>query len=251
MNKYDKLNEKIKEMYLSGKSSPQVAKELNIPSHSIVQRHLIKMNVKLRSIKDSTKLSYSAGRSSWAKGLTKESDDRLMKSSINMSIGGKGVKRIRTQEHNKKIGDANRRRIWRDETRIKMSLSKKGKRNPIHSKSIMGEKNPNWNGGKSFEPYSHDFNKLFKEAIRIRDNESCVICGSNKSLQVHHINYNKMISTKENCISLCSSCHVRTNFNRKYWQEFFMSMLIDRYRYVYINRELIQKEAGGMYNDGQ
>lgn len=123
------------------------------------------------------------------------------------------------------------------ETRKKMSEKHKrlyieGKKNKV----IGGfrEDNSNWLGGKSFEPYSKEFNDRFKEAVKIRDNESCVVCGSNHQLAIHHINYNKLDSTIVNCITLCNNCHAKTNFNREHWVKFFQSLLNKQYGYEYL-----------------
>lgn len=82
-----------------------------------------------------------------------------------------------------------------------------------------GENNSNWHGGKSFEPYPATFNKAFKQAIRERDGHLC-ICGKTGK-EVHHINYVKNDTNPQNCITLCRSCHAKTNFRRDYWQSFF------------------------------
>lgn len=103
------------------------------------------------------------------------------------------------------------------------------------SQAFTLEKHPNWLGGKSFEPYGIEFNKRFKEAIKIRDNDSCMICGSDKRLTIHHIDYNKLNSTKENCILLCNSCHTKTNFNRPHWTMFFHSLLNEKYKYLEVS----------------
>jgi len=95
----------------------------------------------------------------------------------------------------------------------------------IHSK-LMIENNPNWKGGISFEPYSLNWTKELKEQIRKRDNHICQLCdktqrGNNRALDVHHIDYNKKNCSEENLISLCSSCHTKTNNNRDYWMNYF------------------------------
>ena len=104
------------------------------------------------------------------------------------------------------------------------------------------ENNPNWQGGKSFEPYTIDFNDRFKELIRKRDNYMCQLCTLfeedakklyNKNLIVHHIDYNKLNSFFQNCISLCSKCSSIVNFNRPHWTKFFQSLLVERYGYQY------------------
>ena len=104
--------------------------------------------------------------------------------------------------------------------------------------AVTGEKNGQWQGGISFEPYTKEFNNKFKRAIRKRDNQICMLCGIhreklNKALGVHHVNYNKEMSILQNCLSLCNSCHTKTNSNRKYWISFFQSLLSEKYGYEY------------------
>lgn len=74
-----------------------------------------------------------------------------------------------------------------------------------------------------------------RDLVLDRDNNECRLCGSkgglgigvNKSLHVHHINYCKEDSTRlDNLITLCRSCHMKTNVNRAYWQSLFEAMLI-------------------------
>ena len=107
------------------------------------------------------------------------------------------------------------------------------------------EKHPNWKGGISFEPYSPEFNNIFKRRIRKRDNYICMLCGIHKekywkAFDIHHINYNKNLSIPQNCISLCNSCHTKTNYNRKHWTKFFYDLLSERYGYSYHkNNEII------------
>jgi endogenous inhibitor of DNA gyrase (YacG/DUF329 family) len=84
--------------------------------------------------------------------------------------------------------------------------------------------NPNWNGGKSFDPYPIAFTEDLKETVRDRDQRVCQLCGKTESqngekLSVHHIDYDKENLNLENLISLCHDCHVKTNFKRQYWTE--------------------------------
>jgi len=94
------------------------------------------------------------------------------------------------------------------------------------------EKNGNWLGGKSFEPYGIEFNVKLKEQIRKRDMYRCQECfrhqeelftedGKKYKLHVHHIDYNKKNNQPVNLISLCRSCHSQTNFNRDNWTEYY------------------------------
>jgi hypothetical protein len=98
------------------------------------------------------------------------------------------------------------------------------KGNPMPS----GEGNPNWQGGKSFEPYPLGWNRTYKEQIRFRDGYKCQVCGCSETenmrkLCIHHIDYNKSNIEHKNLISLCIKCHTRTNSKRDYWKQYFMS----------------------------
>jgi len=93
-----------------------------------------------------------------------------------------------------------------------------------------GEKHPCWNGGSSFEPYSHKFTKELKLMIRKRDEFTCKQCGRTEkklgyNLNIHHIDYNKKNSDPNNLISLCNSCHAQTNFSREDWTKYFKRCL--------------------------
>jgi len=92
--------------------------------------------------------------------------------------------------------------------------------------------NPMWKGGISFEPYSSEFNEKLKKSIKERDNYTCQLCDKPENgipHHVHHINYEKLNSEEYNLITLCESCHGKTNSNRGYWKSFFQQMMIDRF----------------------
>jgi len=93
--------------------------------------------------------------------------------------------------------------------------------------AFMAEANPNWHGGKTFEPYTSEFNESFKGRVRERDGCQCAICRM-PGLDVHHIDYCKEHSTEDNCITLCKTCHGTTNFHRSYWQRALSSLLSAR-----------------------
>ena len=153
----------------------------------------------------SIKKSYK-GRKHWSKGLTKETDERLMK------------------------------------------MSKKMKAQHLSSKTEFqkGKKHPMWAGGISFEPYGIEFNNKLKEQIRKRDNFTCQECGKSqlkRKLSIHHIDYNKNNNSEINLISLCNKCHMKTNENRKHWEEHFkMKMFI---------KELFNPENILIYNENK
>lgn len=88
------------------------------------------------------------------------------------------------------------------------------------------EDNPNWRGGRSFEPYPPEFNAVLKERIRDRCDRRCFLCGVFEedvgySLHVHHIDYVKNNLRGYNLVSLCKPCHMKTNSNRVFWRCFF------------------------------
>ena len=111
-----------------------------------------------------------------------------------------------------------------------------GENNPNYGNGdkIRGDKTPNWIDGRSFEDYPPEFNKILKAKIRNRDNYICQCCnmteeehlivyGSN--LPVHHIDYDKQNCKENNLIALCDGCNLRANWNREYWQEFYMEKI--------------------------
>ncbi len=77
--------------------------------------------------------------------------------------------------------------------------------------------------------YSPEFINI-KDKIRKRDNYTCQICNITEKehieickyvLSVHHIDYDKENNQDNNLISICLSCHIKTNYNRNYWTNYF------------------------------
>jgi hypothetical protein len=98
--------------------------------------------------------------------------------------------------------------LFSEEHKIKISIA------------LKGEKSYLWEGGVSFEPYSIDWTDTLKKAIRERDCYICQVC-SEYGNTVHHIDYNKKNGNSNNLITLCVSCHIKTNKNREYWKNYF------------------------------
>ena len=64
------------------------------------------------------------------------------------------------------------------------------------SKRMSGKNNPSWLDGKSFEPYSAEFNGILKQQIRERDGFRCRQCFRHEeelgyNLTMHHIDFDK------------------------------------------------------------
>lgn len=125
-----------------------------------------------------------------------------------------------------KIGNGNRGKKQTEEAKQKIREYnlRTGKKPPI----MLGADNYNWKGGKSFEIYPRDWNEILKISIRERDNYICQLCGlkqGDKTHHVHHIDYDKKNCNPNNLITLCVSCHVKTNANRKSWEEYFNKLM--------------------------
>ena len=135
-----------------------------------------------------------------------------------------------SEETKRKMSESRRRENLSKETIKRMSKSHKGQHSSLDTEfkkgENCGENSPSWLGGKSFEPYTIQFNKQLKELIRSRDNYKCQLCGMSEcenveKLCIHHVDYNKKNCLPSNLISLCRSCHGKTSSKRKYWTEYF------------------------------
>lgn len=153
----------------------------------------------------------------------------------------------RTEEWKKKIGIANTGKKHSKETKEKNSLATKeyynnpeNKKlqseriklvwsNPEYKNKMSGENSTHWKGGREYAIYGEEWSKQLREQIRERDNYQCQLCLTTqeeslvkykKKLDVHHIDYNKENCSEDNLVSLCVSCHMKTNYNRDKWQVF-------------------------------
>ena len=101
--------------------------------------------------------------------------------------------------------------------------------------SIQKENHWNWKGGidedRSRFYYSAEW-KIKRAEIFKRDNYSCVLCGSHKNLEVHHIYpYSKFPELKlynENLITLCHQCHQKQTaiFHPNKWRIIYENSFI-------------------------
>ena len=172
-----------------------------------------KSKEEIRKFQNSIKNSYKNGRIVWNKGLTKELDARV-------------------KNNGEKTSKALKIYFSIEENRNKISLKMKGKNHSEETKNKLREANkgsnhPQWQNGISFEPYAPEFNKEFKKFVKDRDFNICQTpnCMNTENLHVHHIDYNKKNNNPENAITLCVSCHMKTNFNRQYWTGYYQEIL--------------------------
>lgn len=102
--------------------------------------------------------------------------------------------------------------------------------------SKLGDKNPSWNNGSSFLPYSLEFTKELKRKIILRD-AVCQLCGMTieeskkkwrRTLCVNHINFDKKDCRFENLNVLCLSCNFKVNNNRAYYTDLFQKRMKEK-----------------------
>ena len=164
-----------------------------------------------------------------------------------------------SKEHRNKISSSLTGHKFSKDSLLKMSRAQSGSNNPMYGKSLsedhkfkislalrgkfVGEKNtmygrcgklnPNWRGGKSFEPYCQIWkDSEFKEYIKDRDNNKCLnpYCDHNSNkLCIHHINYNKKDCDHSNLITLCVSCNSKANFDREWHTAWYKAIVNKRY----------------------
>ena len=140
-----------------------------------------------------------------------------------------------SKEHSIKIGLGNKGKTISLENRIKVGLALVGKKfTAEHRKNISlshiglyaGSKHPLWQGGS--KEYTSEWTSGLKESIRKRDKYRCHLCHSTKNkrkFDVHHIDYDKKNCKPNNLITLCLSCHVKTNTKRERWTKYFTNYM--------------------------
>lgn len=244
--------------YYSGKNSPQYGKKLS--EEAIRKMSEVRKGIKFtknhkKKLSEVKKNLFKEGKLIvWNKGLTKETNKVLKK--LSEKLKGRKFPERSGKNHvdwkekptcickrckNVFIGRLNKKNIFCSKSCGARWLNKRGMIGKHFKKGIIpwnkgkpflaGKKNPNWRGGKSFEPYSLEFNKDLKRLIRKRDNHTCQECNFTEkqlgyTLHIHHIDYNKKKNNQENLISLCRSCHLKANYSREDWTEYFQGKVI-------------------------
>jgi len=183
----------------------------------------------------------------WNKGLTKDTSPILKK----IAEGKMGEKNpFYGKSHTgktKKILAKKNRSVWlgkkrsvetkqkigktRIQRNIRPTEETKRKMRESHIGLCVREKHPNWQGGKSFKPYTIDWTVTLRRSIRERDHYTCQLCGElqgDRVLDVHHIDYDKKNCNPDNLITLCRGCHSKTGFDRQRWIKYFEAKVMIR-----------------------
>ena len=189
--------------------------------------------------------------------VTPETREKLAKANIGrkdseetrMKKARASTGRTLSQEARKKISDRMKKNnpIYMPGVLEKISENKK-QWHIDHKGYEDGPKNPNWNGGSSYYPYCPKFNEEFKNRVRAYFDYECVVCGKpewkNKNHyhhHVHHVDYNKDAccdGQPVQFVTLCHSCHMKTNGSRSRWKKMFLKILYE----IYNNRSYFTKE---------
>lgn len=165
---------------------------------------------------------------------------------------------VKTEEHRKKISIANTGKIRSDATKLKISLAKKGKVTWNKGKKLSEEHKKRMSLTRKGRPWSNERKKKFIHKIVIksdkeyspnwqnirkeiykRDKFICQEChircedknhkDKKRQIQCHHIDYNTLNDDPENLITLCKSCHMKTNFKKVDWQNYYKTKIIQLY----------------------
>ena len=177
-----------------------------------------------KKLSEITKKLISKNNAKFWLGKKRPSPSKQTRKKIGLSLLGRKRKPL-SEEHKRKISESEKGRKQPIETKLKISLGLKGmNKSKEHIKKLSGENHWNWRGGVSYEIYSFDWTKTLKQSIRERDKFTCQLCGKlqkERAFCIHHIDYNKKNCNPNNLITLCMSCHSKTNINREYWINYF------------------------------
>lgn len=112
----------------------------------------------------------------------------------------------------------------------------KGYSNPRVSDPLLGDRNPNWKGGTSYNSvYPYVFKKKMRPLI-LSIYKCCQWCESNKNLVVHHIDHNIRNNDFCNLITLCHTCNIQEMYDlqlTKYY--YFRTLTENKFQQLYLH----------------
>jgi len=144
-----------------------------------------------------------------------------------------------TDEWIKKISKINKGNKYRlgqkasEETKEKMRKSMTGQTRSHKGKPWSGARIKSQQPKKPVKISDKEYDPNWKEIrqkIYVRDKGKCRECGVKtvclgndvkKVIQCHHIDYNITNNDPKNLITLCASCHMKTNFKRENWIKYY------------------------------
>lgn len=140
---------------------------------------------------------------------------------LNISRGLTGIKH--TKEHNLNMSIANKGKPWSEARKLAQLAVSRRKR---------GKKSIKLNRGKEYHPNWIEIRKVIYE----RDGWTCQECGkrchgngTKDKIQCHHVDYNIKNNNPKNLITLCASCHCKTNFKKQNWIKYY-KLIMERKR---------------------
>ena len=161
------------------------------------------------------------GKEPWNKGFTKETNEAI---------------KITGERHSVIL-----KRLYQAGIEIGFKMNNKTKSQYQNGhEGMKGKENPSWIDGRSYEPYTKEFNNKKKDRIRKRDNYICQRCGGTQELElqefgrrldVHHLDYNKKNCNDRNLVALCRQCNLFVNQNREYWERYFKKKVARNYKF--------------------
>jgi len=207
------------DLYNTGLSTSEVAERLNLGQSTIV--YIIQKYGASRTLSESHQ-KYS---------------QEIKDSAIKMYLEGHSLVAV-AELHN--IAHPASINQWLDEAGIPLRSRSEAAISSInhYMRGRTGEEHPLWKGGISYYPYCEKFTQEFRKRVREFFENKCCLCSKTReeegrALQVHHVHYDKQSCCNENSprqfILLCNSCHMKTNHNRDYWENYFSELINTKY----------------------
>lgn len=121
-----------------------------------------------------------------------------------------------------------------EETKRKIGLSESKTKSGLEKTSLHRNRNRTKPVIKNGKEYNPNWQEIRKEIYK-RDNWTCQECGckcldkrrqiKGKRIQCHHIDYEIKNCNSDNLITLCASCHAKTNFKRENWINYYKNKM--------------------------
>jgi hypothetical protein len=80
------------------------------------------------------------------------------------------------------------------------------------ARSVMGAKNPNYQGKDQTTGYGPGWGPLHRRLVRERAQGKCEVCGREARLDIHHKDFGKDNHDPENLQVVCRSCHKKMHY---------------------------------------